>query len=64
VPEATEVGSVRRHDAIAERYSQEVAKNEDTERIAQRRAELEAEQKRLVTAFTKGYLDEKDLDAR
>src|SRR5262249_42890820 len=32
------------------------------DRVQQRRAELEAEQKRLVQAFTKGYLTERDLD--
>ncbi|GHO54502.1 hypothetical protein [Ktedonobacter robiniae] len=41
-----------------------MARNKDARRIAERRAEFEAEQKRLVTAFTKGYLDEKDLDTQ
>lgn len=34
------------------------------DRIQQRRAEIEAEQKRLVQAFAKGYLSEHDLDAQ
>jgi transposase-like protein len=51
-------------EAIAERCSQEAKKDEDTEHIKHRRVELEAEQKRLVTAFTKGYMTEEDLDAQ
>ena len=51
-------------EAIAQRCSQEMKKDGDIERIKQRRAELEAEQKRLVTVFTKGYLAEEDLDAQ
>ncbi|EFH89877.1 hypothetical protein [Ktedonobacter racemifer] len=39
-------------ELIADSCSQELASNEDARRIAERRAELEAEQKRLVTAFT------------
>lgn len=34
----------------------------ETERIQARRRELQAEQKRLVAAFTKGYLPEHELD--
>ena len=49
-------------EAIAEQCSQESKKDEDAERIKKRRAELEAEQKRQVTAFTKGYIGEEDLD--
>ncbi len=51
-------------EAIAERCSQEVKKDGDAERVKRRRAELDAEQKRLVTAFTKGYLAEGDLDTQ
>lgn len=38
--------------------------DEDSERLLARRGDLEAEQKRLVTAFAKGYLTEGDLDAQ
>jgi AcrR family transcriptional regulator len=51
-------------EAIAEYCSQEIEESKDTEHIKQRRAELEAEQRRLVTAFTKGYLAEEDLDTQ
>jgi DNA invertase Pin-like site-specific DNA recombinase len=51
-------------EAIAARCSRNIDEGEDTGRIKQRRAELEAEQKRLVTAFTKGYMAEGDLDAQ
>ena len=51
-------------EVIAEECSQEAKKDEDAERVKRRRTELEAEQKRLVTAFTKGYLTEEDLDAQ
>src|SRR5262249_47770995 len=34
------------------------------DQVQQRRAELEGEQKRLVQAFAKGYLAERDLDAQ
>jgi predicted DNA-binding transcriptional regulator AlpA len=47
--------------AIAERCAQ-VRPEEGSEQILARRAELEAEQQRAVTAFTKGYLPEADLD--
>jgi len=50
-------------EVVVVRCSLEVEDSEDTERIKQRRAELEAEQKRLVTAFTKGYMTEEELDA-
>jgi DNA invertase Pin-like site-specific DNA recombinase len=49
-------------EAVAERCSQLAPKDESVERIKARRAALEAEQKRLVTAFTKGYLSEDALD--
>lgn len=50
-------------EAIAERCSAEtMVKDDSAEQILQRRKELETEQKRLVTAFTKGYLSEQDLD--
>lgn len=48
--------------AIAERCSAPT-NDESGERVRARRAELETEQKRLVTAFAKGYLSETDLDA-
>ncbi|HEY7419492.1 MAG TPA: recombinase family protein, partial [Ktedonobacteraceae bacterium] len=51
-------------EAIAERCSQEAEKDDDAERIKRRRVELEAEQRRLVTAFTKGYMTEEELDAQ
>jgi hypothetical protein len=51
-------------ELITEHYSQEAKKDEDTERVLQRRTELEAEQKRLVMAFTKGYITEEELDAQ
>jgi hypothetical protein len=47
--------------AIAERCAQ-VRREDGSERILARRAELEAEQQRAVAAFTKGYLPEADLD--
>jgi site-specific DNA recombinase len=52
-------------EAVAARCEEAVGKGDEAGRRAQaRRAELEAEQKRLVTAFTKGYLAEADLDAQ
>jgi DNA invertase Pin-like site-specific DNA recombinase len=51
-------------EAIAVRCSQEIEEGSNNEAIKKRRAELEAEQKRLVTAFTKGYMAEEDLDAQ
>lgn len=48
--------------AIAERC-QEETKEGDAERVRRRRAELEAEQKRVVTVFTKGVITEEELDA-
>ncbi len=51
-------------EAIAERCALEMKKDEDTERIKQRRTELQAEQQRLVTTFTKGYITEEFLDAQ
>src|SRR5260221_5027828 len=50
-------------EAIAERCAQ-VGHDDGSERILARRADLEAEQKRAVAAFTKGYLSESDLDAQ
>jgi hypothetical protein len=50
-------------DAIAERCRGS-GEPRDLERPKKRRAELEAEQQRLVVAFTKGYLPELDLDER
>lgn len=48
---------------IAQRCMAETKEGEDTERVRHRRAELEAEQKRLVTVFTKGFISEEQLDA-
>lgn len=48
-------------DAVAER-SAELGYDHGADRILFRRAELDAEQKRLVVAFTKGYLPEYELD--
>jgi transposase len=48
--------------AIAERCMAETKEEEDIERVRLRRAELEAEQKRLVTVFTKGFISEEQLD--
>ncbi len=50
-------------EAIAERCASGRMDEGKSERIATRRAELEAEQKRLVLAFSKGYLLEAELDA-
>jgi site-specific DNA recombinase len=50
-------------DAVAARC-REATRDEGAERILTRRAELEAEQKRQVLAFTKGYLTERDLDTQ
>lgn len=52
----------RWREIIAARCSQGIDEGEDTAQIKQRRAELETEQKRLVTAFTKGYMTEEELD--
>jgi site-specific DNA recombinase len=50
-------------EAIAERCMHSAEESDDsTERIKKRRTDLEAEQKRLVTLFTKGYILEDDLD--
>lgn len=48
--------------AIAERCMAETREDEDIERVRLRRAELAAEQKRLVTVFTKGFISEEQLD--
>lgn len=51
--------------AVADRCSQS-AKEADNQadQLQQRRSDLEAEQDRLVTLFTKGYISEDDLDRR
>jgi site-specific DNA recombinase len=49
--------------AVAERCA-ESSYDTPADRVQQHRAELEAEQKRLVQAFTKGYLSERDLDTQ
>lgn len=51
-------------EAIAARCAGGNGDISDAERARKRRAELEVEQQRLVTAFTKGYLAETDLDAK
>ena len=49
-------------EAVAKRSIESAGQNNDVERILRRRVELEAEQKRLVSVFTKGYMTEHDLD--
>jgi DNA invertase Pin-like site-specific DNA recombinase/transposase-like protein len=49
-------------EAIAERCSTVTEKDEFADRIRVRRAELEAEQRRLVSVYTKGYITEQALD--
>jgi transposase len=49
-------------EVIAQRCSKDAVKDDSVERVKVRRAELEAEQKRLIAAFTKGYITEQDLD--
>jgi transposase len=49
--------------AIAERCQEETQEGNDAERMRHRRAELEAEQQRVVTVFTKGVITEEELDA-
>lgn len=52
-------------EVIAEQYNAKITNQDKAfEGIMQRRKEIEAEQKRLVTAFTKGYLTEQDLDTQ
>jgi DNA invertase Pin-like site-specific DNA recombinase len=52
-------------ELIAERCTAETnQKDQSLERLLQRRQEVEAEQKRLVLAFTKGYVSEQDLDTQ
>jgi hypothetical protein len=48
-------------EAVAQR-SRDSGSDDSNERIKARRAELEAERKRLVGVFAKGYLDEAELD--
>lgn len=48
-------------EAISERCA-ERGDDASMDRVQQRRAELEAEQKRLVQTFAKGYLAERDLE--
>ena len=50
-------------EAIAERCKVAMSPGEDeSERIHQRRASLETEQKKFVSSFAKGYISEQDLD--
>jgi DNA invertase Pin-like site-specific DNA recombinase len=51
------------HEAVAQRC-EEASYDASSDQVQQRRADLEAEQKRLVQAFAKGYLPERDLDAQ
>ncbi|GCE20039.1 recombinase family protein [Dictyobacter kobayashii] len=52
-------------NAIARQCSSDAKhKDESTDQIKERRADLETEQKRLVTLFTKGYITENDLDTK
>jgi len=51
-------------EAIAERCNASMVKDESSELILARRSELEAEQKRLVSTFAKGYITEQDLDTQ
>ncbi len=48
-------------EAVAHRC-REATRDDNAEKILGRRAELEAEQERQVTAFTKGYVTEQKLD--
>lgn len=50
-------------ESVAERCA-EINYDDTVERALSQRAELEAEQKRLVAAFAKGYLPEHELDAQ
>lgn len=50
--------------AVAARCQASGGVEGDAQRVQVRRAELEAERKRLVLAFGKGYLPEADLDAQ
>lgn len=50
-------------EAVAQRC-EEASYNASSDQVQQRRADLEAEQKRLVQAFAKGYLPERDLDTQ
>jgi transposase len=54
----------RWQETISAWVSQGNAEDRRAAHLEQRRLELEAEQKRLVTAFAKGYLTEEDLDAQ
>lgn len=49
-------------DAVAKRVVENGGSDGDAERVLLRRAELDAEQNRLVAAFTKGYITEQRLD--
>jgi site-specific DNA recombinase len=49
--------------AVAERCA-ELSYDHGADQVLSRRKELEAEQKRLVMAFTKGYLSEHELDGQ
>jgi len=52
-------------EAIAERCSAPASQEDDENgRNRKRRAELDAEQRRLIALFRKGYISEQDLDAQ
>ena len=52
-------------EVIAKRCSAVASQGDDeNERIRKRRAELDAEQRRLAALFRKGYISEQDLDAQ
>lgn len=52
-------------EAIAEQCKQSVyAEGDANQRIRNRRAELDAEQKRLINVYTKGYLTKQELDEK
>jgi DNA invertase Pin-like site-specific DNA recombinase len=52
-------------EVIAERCSTMASQEDDeNERVRKRRAELDAEQRRLAALFRKGYISEQDLDAQ
>jgi DNA invertase Pin-like site-specific DNA recombinase len=52
-------------EVIAKRCSTMASQEDDeNERVRKRRAELDAEQRRLAALFRKGYISEQDLDAQ
>lgn len=52
-------------EAVAARCEDEVGTGDEAgRRVQTRREELEAEQKRILTIYTKGYLSEEDMEAQ